>query len=87
MTDARALRERVAEAIHDGLGGNGWAYANYGGDELVTEADKLAKAASAAIAIVLEEAARCADNAMSSNYSWNDACVEIAAAIRALATK
>ena len=27
------LVEQLAKDIHDGLGGNGWAYRNYGGDE------------------------------------------------------
>jgi len=27
-------REQLIRALHDGLGGNGWAYTNYGGDEM-----------------------------------------------------
>ena len=46
MTD---MRERVARAIHDGLGGNGWAYTNYGGDEFSTKRDELISAADAAL--------------------------------------
>jgi hypothetical protein len=55
------LTERVARAIHDGLGGDGWAYSNYGYDETKHCADKLAAAARAAIAIALEEAATVAE--------------------------
>ena len=86
MTDT--LRERVAMAIHDGLGGNGWAYTNYAGEELVTNADELAKAADAAIALVLEEAARVVTE------HYQELCTEHrlllvsrAAAIRALKEK
>jgi hypothetical protein len=46
MTD---IREKVAKAIHYGLGGDGWAYTNYGGDELKSKHDELAAAADAAI--------------------------------------
>jgi hypothetical protein len=36
---------------------------------------------------VLDEAARVAEKSWSGNYSWNDACHEIATAIRALKDK
>lgn len=81
MTDT--LRERVARAIHDGLGGNGWAYTDYAGEELVTNADELAKAADAAIALVLEEAARVAEDC-SVTLNGTYEAIHIAAAIRAI---
>lgn len=46
MTD---IREKVAKAIHYGLGGDGWAYTNYGGDELKSKHDELTAAADAAL--------------------------------------
>jgi len=42
--------EAVKKAIHDGLGGNGWAYSNYGHDELNNCSDMLEGAALAALA-------------------------------------
>ena len=44
------LREAVARAIHEGLGGNGWAYSNYAMDEFRTQRDELNGAADAALA-------------------------------------
>lgn len=41
--------ERVAMAIHAGLGGNGWAYSNADGNELESMRDALIAAAKAAI--------------------------------------
>lgn len=46
------LVARVLEAIHEGLGGNGWAYTDYGGDELRSMRDALRQAAREAIAVV-----------------------------------
>lgn len=40
--------EAAILAIHEGLGGNGWAYSNYGGDELQDCRDDLERAARAA---------------------------------------
>lgn len=42
-------RERVAKAIHEALGGDGWAYSNYGGDEWNDKRDALLAAADAAL--------------------------------------
>ena len=48
LTAAPALdREALILAIHNALGGNGWAYSNYGNDELVDCRDKLEAAANA----------------------------------------
>ena len=44
------LVERVAREIHDGLGGDGWGYCCYGGNEEFHKADELRSAARAAIA-------------------------------------
>lgn len=44
------LVEKVARAIHEGLGGNGWAYTDYGGDELHNMRTELLSAARAALA-------------------------------------
>jgi len=74
------LVERVALAIHDGLGGDGWAYSNYGYDETKHCAEKLAAAARAAIAIALEEAARVIENECHDDMTR----AEEAAAIRAM---
>lgn len=52
-------REAVARAIHNGLGGNGWAYMNYGGDEWNTNRDKLLNAAGAVLALSSAERQRC----------------------------
>lgn len=46
--DAR-IALHVASAIHQGLGGNGWAYSNYGNNEWVDCKDELFRAAYAAI--------------------------------------
>jgi hypothetical protein len=45
-------REKVARAIHDGLGGNGWAYTNYSGDEWNDMRSSLLSAADEAIAAI-----------------------------------
>lgn len=88
------LTEKVAKEIHYGLG-EGWAYSAYGGDELSTCMDQLIRAADAAIALVLEEAAKVAEgfpakahgNLATAPYAAvEQAADEIAAAIRALAT-
>ena len=55
MSDADKLIEAVARAIHDGLGGNGWAYTNYGGDELKTNKSELEEAARAALSAIEAE--------------------------------
>jgi hypothetical protein len=47
------LRENVARAIHDALGGNGWAYTNYGGDEWNDKREELLGAATAAMELLL----------------------------------
>lgn len=57
------LHERVVRAIHEGLGGDGWAYANYGGKELVSMRDELDAAARAVIAILAPSAASDAEAA------------------------
>jgi hypothetical protein len=46
---ARPDREAIAKAIHEGLGGDGWAYSNYGRDEWNDKRDALLAAADAAI--------------------------------------
>lgn len=46
--------QAVIAAIHEGLGGTGWAYSNYGGDEQKYMAAELRAAALAAIQIVQE---------------------------------
>lgn len=48
VSDAR-IALHVASAIHQGLGGNGWAYSSYGNDEWVDCRDVLFRAAYAAI--------------------------------------
>ena len=55
------LVEKVALEIHDGLGGGGWGYSCYGGNEEYHMIDELKSAARAAIALVLEEAAKVCD--------------------------
>jgi hypothetical protein len=45
-------REKVARAIHDGLGGDGWAYTNYGGDEWNDKRADLLNAADAVLALM-----------------------------------
>ena len=52
------LVERVTEEIHEGLGGGGWGYSCYGGNEEYHKAAELRSAARAAIAVVLDEAAK-----------------------------
>lgn len=78
------LVERVAREIHDGLGGDGWGYCCYGGNEEFHKADELRSAARAAIAVALEEAAKVADA-----YDPRcDVCPRgVATAIRALIPK
>lgn len=51
MTNESGLREKIARAIHDGLG-QGWAYCNYGGDEWRDCRDKLDEAADAVLALI-----------------------------------
>ena len=46
--------EDLARAIHEGLGGDGWAYSDYGGDEFKTCHKELLNAAKAAIAAMRE---------------------------------
>lgn len=59
MTDPRdELVEKVAQEIHEGLGGSGWGYSCYGGNEDHHLANELQSAAKAAIAVSLEEAAK-----------------------------
>ncbi len=38
-------REELIKKIHEALGGNGWAYSNYGGDELKDCREQLEKVA------------------------------------------
>lgn len=45
-------REKVARVIHDGLGGDGWAYTNYGGDEWNDKRADLLNAADAVLALM-----------------------------------
>lgn len=49
------VRERIARAIHDGLGGDGWAYTNYGGDEWNSQRDRLLSAADAVVSAISEQ--------------------------------
>lgn len=42
-TEAAAQRERLIQEVHDALGGDGWAYSNYGNNELVDMRDRLEK--------------------------------------------
>ena len=42
--------DRLALAIHEGLGGDGWAYINYGADELNDCHEELVNAVKAVIA-------------------------------------
>ena len=51
------LIERVARAIHDGLGGNGWAYFNYGYNEWDECRGELNNAARAALTTTARSAA------------------------------
>lgn len=46
------LERQLAEAVHNGLGGNGWAYTNCGGEELRTHYDLLVAAAKAVIELM-----------------------------------
>lgn len=55
---AETMVNRLVQAIHEGLGGNGWAYSNYGGDELNLCRDKLEAAALAALSALLEPSPR-----------------------------
>jgi hypothetical protein len=34
-------KEQIAKLVHEALGGNGWAYTNYGGNELESRMDEL----------------------------------------------
>ena len=45
-------QEEIAWAIHDGLGGDGWAYSNYGCDEWTNCREKLDAAADAILALL-----------------------------------
>lgn len=99
MTDPRdELVEKVAQEIHEGLGGSGWGYSCYGGNEDHHLANELQSAAKAAIAVSLEEAAKVAEakadewatvwrdrmKADSHMEGKSDGADEIAAAIRAM---
>lgn len=64
------MKDLVARAIHEGLGGNGWAYTNYGGNEWETERDILDAAADAAMAIVFEAAAKIAETPDRTDREW-----------------
>lgn len=55
------LIEELARAIHDGLGGNGWAYMNYGGDEFNSCRENLDSAARAILPIIKREVAKASD--------------------------
>lgn len=92
------LVEKVAQEIHEGLGGSGWGYSCYGGNEDHHLANELQSAAKAAIAVSLEEAAKLAEakadewatawrNRMKADSHMegkSDGADEIAAAIRAM---
>ena len=49
-----SLIEKIARAIHDGLG-DGWAYTSYGGDEWNDCRDMLDRAAQAALTAIMGE--------------------------------
>lgn len=51
LAQGSATREQIARAIHDGLGGDGWAYSNYGGDEWNDKRNALLDAADAVLAL------------------------------------
>ena len=86
-TRRAALVEKVADAINDGLG-ESWGYSTYGGNERVVMADALSNAATAALIVALEEAAKTIDE-MPLSHPGNAAetALECAAAIRALIPK
>jgi len=48
----KEVREAGIMAIHEALGGNGWAYTNYGGDELRSQRDELGAAFDAVLALL-----------------------------------
>jgi len=52
-----SLLEHAAQTIHEALGGNGWAYSNYGGDEWNSKREDLFSAAKEVIALVRASAA------------------------------
>lgn len=57
LTRDDKLIEAMARAIHEGLGGNGWAYTNYGGNEFVSQREYLDRAARNALQTVLDHQA------------------------------
>jgi len=64
------LVEKVARAIHEGLGGNGWAYTNYGGDELHSMRTELLSAARAALAAAEGAAWQPIETALRDRMIW-----------------
>lgn len=40
-TDRADETDRLVKVVHEALGGNGWAYANYGNDELTSQRSRL----------------------------------------------
>ncbi len=53
ITFSLPSRDSIKQAIHEGLGGNGWAYSDYGGDELNDCHDKLGGAADAILLLLV----------------------------------
>jgi hypothetical protein len=49
MSDDAVLVERLIVVIHEALGGDGWAYSDYNGNELERCRSQLERAARAAI--------------------------------------
>lgn len=49
IMNKKELIETMKVSIHNGLGGNGWAYSNYGNNELYSHGPDLRRASEAAL--------------------------------------
>lgn len=56
MADKNSLKFKLRLALHEALGGNGWAYSWWGGDELESMDDTLDRGVEAIVSRLIEHA-------------------------------